>query len=184
MSPTRQSDDALVARVAQGDTDAFAALYDRHGRRTYLQARALCATAEQAEDVTQEAFLSLWRVSRGFDPRRGAFAGWMSAIVRNRVTDMWRRAAARPAEVAFPDEPALAGAASDDDVRRPLQRAVLRELLSGLPREQRDAIFLAYFEDLTAEQIASRVGVPLGTAKSRTRLGLAKLRRDVAPAHG
>jgi RNA polymerase sigma-70 factor (ECF subfamily) len=184
MSPTTQPDEVLVSRVAKGDTFAFAELYDRHGRRAYLQARALCATAEQAEDVTQEAFLSLWRLARGFDPGRGGFAAWMSAIVRNRVTDTWRRAAARPAEVGFPEEASQVLGATEDGVRRALERTVLRELLADLPREQRDAIFLAYFEDLTAEQIASRVGVPLGTAKSRTRLGLAKLRREIAPVHG
>ena len=177
MSPlARSTDEVLVDRVAGGDTAAFAELYDRHGRRTYLQARTLCATAEQAEDVTQEAFLSLWRLARGFDERRGGFTAWMGAIVRNRVTDTWRRAAARPAEVGFPGEPAHVLGAAHDDVRLALDRAALRELLAALPREQRDAIFLAYFEDLTAEQIAARVGAPLGTVKSRTRLGLAKLR--------
>ena len=170
-----------MGRVARGDTAAFAELYDRHGRRAYVQARALCATAEQAEDVTQEAFLSVWRLARGFDPRRGAFPAWMGAIVRNRVTDIWRRTAARPAEVGFPAEPAQVLGAAPDDVRVALERATLRELLAGLPREQRDAIFLAYFEDLTAEQIAARVGAPLGTVKSRTRMGLAKLRVAAVP---
>ena len=183
MSPlARSTDEVLVDRVARGDTAAFAELYDRHGRRTYLHARGLCATAEQAEDVTQEAFLSVWRQARAFDPRRGGFTAWMGAILRNRVTDAWRRAAARPAEVGFPKEPAETLGIAPDDARLALERTALRELLATLPREQRDTIFLAYFEDLTAEQIAARVGAPLGTVKSRTRLGLAKLR--VAAVHG
>jgi len=182
MSPlARSTDELLMERVARGDTAAFSELYGRHGRRTYRQARALCATAEQAEDVTQEAFLSLWRLARGFDARRGGFTAWMGAIVRNRVTDVWRRASARPAEVDFPAEPAQVVGAAPDDVRLALERATLRELLAGLPPEQRDAIFLTYFEDLTAEQIAARVGAPLGTVKSRTRLGLEKLRIAAVP---
>ena len=183
MSPlARSTDEMLVERVARGDTTAFAELYDRHGRRTYMQACGLCATAEQAEDVTQEAFLSVWRLARGFDAGRGAFTAWLGAIVRNRVTDAWRRAAARPAEVGFPAEPAQVLGAARDDVRLALDRAALRELLAELPREQRDTIYLAYFEDLTAEQIAARVGAPLGTVKSRTRLGLEKLRVAAVPS--
>ena len=122
----------LVERVAGGDTAAFAELYDRHGRRTYLQARALCATAEQAEDVTQEAFLSLWRLARGFDARRGGFTTWMGAIVRNRVTDAWRRAAARPAEVGL-SRRAGAGARRRPR-RRPARARAGRRCASCWPR--------------------------------------------------
>ena len=179
------TDEKLMVRVGQGDAKAFAELHRRHGGRVYLQARALCATAEQAEDVTQEAFLSVWRLALAFDPQRGTFGTWMAAIVRNRTTDAWRRAAARPAEVGFPLDPAhMQLAAEDRRVSASIERAALRELVAMLPPEQRDAIFLAYFEDLTVQEIASRVGVPLGTAKSRMRLGLAKLRMAAADAQG
>jgi RNA polymerase sigma-70 factor (ECF subfamily) len=173
-------DEELMAGVARGDARSFAELHRRHGRRVLLQARALCATAEQAEDVTQEAFLSVWRLAHAFDPARGSFLSWAAAIVRNRATDAWRRAASRPAEVAFLPELSQRLHATDDAAGAALDRAALAELVALLPPEQRAAIFLAYFEDLTAQQIATRVGVPLGTAKSRTRLGLARLRRAAA----
>ena len=171
------SDELLAARVAAHDAEAFAALYRRHRPGALRLAISLSASREVAEDVVQEAFLSVWRQARGFNAHRGRFAPWLNTIVRNRATDAWRRAASRPQLQVMPEAEIVAG----EQVEAPdgIERQAMRSLLTQLPAEQRDAIFLAYYADMTAEQIAVRGGVPLGTVKGRLRLGLAKLRAGV-----
>ncbi len=93
------SDAVLMARVADGDTAAFDELYRRHGRRALMLARKLCASRELAEEVAQEAFISLWRGAHAYKPGAGSVSAWLSSMVRNRAIDAWRRASARPVEV-------------------------------------------------------------------------------------
>lgn len=169
-------DDILMARVADGDSAAFDELYRRHGHRALLLARQLCASRELAEEVTQEAFISLWRGAAAYRPGAGTVSAWLSSMVRNRAIDAWRRAAVRPVEVeAFDDGPDQLRAPAYDEPPAP-ERAVALSLIGDLPAPQKEAVFLAYFGDMTHSEIATLADAPLGTIKGRIRLGLEKLR--------
>jgi RNA polymerase sigma-70 factor, ECF subfamily len=170
------SDRVLMAHVADGDAEAFEELYRRHNRHVLMHARHLCATKELAEEVAQETFISLWRGAHLYRPARGSVSTWLSGMVRNRAIDAWRRAAIRPVEVeAFEDGPGQLQSAIDPDTWTP-ERATVLSLIAGLPAGQKEAIFLAYYGDMTHTEIAAGTDVPLGTIKGRIRLGLEKLR--------
>jgi RNA polymerase sigma-70 factor (ECF subfamily) len=174
--PATTSDRVLITHVADGDTAAFDELYRRHHRRVLMHARYLCATKELAEEVAQETFISLWRGAHLYRPARGSVSTWLSGMVRNRAIDAWRRAAIRPVEVeAFEDGPGQLQSAIGLGTWTP-ERAVVLSLIAGLPAGQKEAIFLAYFGDMTHTEIAADMDVPLGTVKGRIRLGLEKLR--------
>jgi RNA polymerase sigma-70 factor (ECF subfamily) len=170
------ADAILMTRVASGDTAAFEELYRRHSRRALVLARKLCAGRELAEEVTQEAFISLWRGAHAYRSSAGSVSAWLSSMVRNRAIDAWRRASVRPAEVeAFEDGP--------DQLRAPghsepvaAERTVALSLIADLPAPQKEAIFLAYFGEMTHSEIAAAADAPLGTVKGRIRIGLEKLR--------
>lgn len=171
------SDDRLMRQVALGDSNAFEELYRRHVRGALLVARRHGAPPELAEEVVQEAFVALWRHAERFRSDRGSVAAWLSTIVRNRVTDAWRRASSRPAQVAEDSAPESVAAADNLGL---VERLAVRHELAALPAEQRDALVLSYFGGLTHEQIAESCDTPLGTVKGRLRLGLDKLRLSVA----
>ncbi len=169
-------DSVLMARVAEGDTVAFDELYRRHGHRAIMLARKLCASRELAEEVAQEAFISLWRGAHAYRPEAGSVSAWLSSMVRNRAIDAWRRASVRPVEVeAFDEGPDQLRGAAYADPPAP-ERAVALSLIAELPAGQREAVFLAYFGDMTHSEIATHADAPLGTIKGRIRLGLEKLR--------
>ena len=175
-------DSVLMARIAEGDTGAFDELYRRHGHRSLMLARKLCASRELAEEVTQEAFISLWRGAHAYRPGVGSVSAWLSSMVRNRAIDAWRRASVRPVEVeAFEDGRGQLHGAVSAEAPAP-ERAVALSLIADLPAVQREAVFLAYFADMTHSEIASFAGAPLGTIKGRIRLGLEKLRTGVEEA--
>jgi RNA polymerase sigma-70 factor (ECF subfamily) len=171
------------------DPATFARIYDEHARGVYAAAFRIVGSAAQAQDVTQDVFLKVWRRPRAFDARRGELGSYLRLMARSRALDLWRegQAAGRAS-----DRLKLAVATSEGRVEdRPAaaaeragERATVREALRHLPDAQREALVLAYWGGLTADQIAQRAHVPLGTAKSRIRLGLAKLREEVAGAVG
>lgn len=172
----KSTDSALMTRIADGDVAAFDELYRRHDRRVLMQARKLCASRELAEEVAQEAFLSLWRGAHAYRPGSGSVGAWLSSMVRNRAIDAWRRAAVRPVSVEMVDEgagqlPAVAGA----EPAAP-ERALALSLIGELPDTQKEAVFLAYFGDMTHSEIAALTDAPLGTIKGRIRLGLERMR--------
>jgi RNA polymerase sigma-70 factor (ECF subfamily) len=171
------SDDRLMAQISIGDARAFEELYRRHVRGALLAARRHGASPELSEEVVQEAFVALWRRAGQYRAHRGSVAAWLSTIVRNRVTDAWRRAAARPAQV--PEDSAPDAVAADDTLGHE-ERLAVRHQIAGLPDVQRDAIVLTYFAGMTHEQVAASRNIPLGTVKGRVRLGLEKLRVSVA----
>jgi RNA polymerase sigma-70 factor (ECF subfamily) len=174
--PAAASDRTLMARVADGDAEAFDEIYRRHSRPVLMHARKLCASRELAEEVTQETFISLWRSARHYQPARGSVSTWLSGMVRNRAIDAWRRAAIRPIEVeAFDDGAGGLRNATTTNGAAP-DRAVVLSLIAGLPAGQKEAIFLAYFGGMTHAEIAAGTDVPIGTVKGRIRLGLQKLR--------
>ena len=173
------ADAVLMARVAAGDADAFEAVYERHARPVHSYVLAQLDRSGEAEDVCQEAFLALWRHASRFDPRRGSVRGWLIGIARNQAIDRLRsRARQARAETA-----ALAVAALDppeDPVSRAgadrAEAARLRRLLDDLPAEPRDVLLMVHYGGLSQREIAEITGLPLGTVKSRLRLGLVRVR--------
>jgi RNA polymerase sigma factor (sigma-70 family) len=168
------SDEALVALVARGEEDALAALYDRFGRTAYGLALRVVRDAELAEDVVQEAFLSLWRNAGRFVPERARAGTWLLTLVHRRAVDLVRREERRRAE-PIESAPEAADAAAEEAPWLRLERERVRVALASLPDAQREAIELAYYGGFTQAELADRLGQPLGTIKSRMFAGLARL---------
>jgi RNA polymerase sigma-70 factor (ECF subfamily) len=177
------SDESLLAGVAAGDADAMTALVRRYQRRVYGLARTVLGDASAAEDVAQEAFVRLWRHAEAYDARRAPVATWLLTITRNLAIDAVRLRRADPTDpavlvaLALPSaEPGPAEAALVDfDVRR--VRAAIRDL----PDPQRRALVRAAFLGQTAAEIGTYEAIPLGTAKTRVRAAMLKLREALAP---
>jgi RNA polymerase sigma-70 factor (ECF subfamily) len=141
--------------------------------------------ASQAQDVVQDVFLRVWRRPQAFDERRGELGAYLRLMARSRALDLWREAQAAGratdrVKVVVADADAPPDLHPGEATERAETRRAVREALAGLPHLQREALVLAYWGGLTADEIAHRIHVPLGTAKSRIRLGLAKLRGDGA----
>jgi RNA polymerase sigma-70 factor (ECF subfamily) len=174
------TDAIILDRLVQRDEAALADLYDRHGRGAFSAAYRIVGDPETAEEVVQEAFLAIWRRAETYRPERGAVRGWLMTVVRNRAIDVIRARESRPRTTIIDDIPL---AAADDPVQAALTAAsgaAVRAAVAGLPADQRAAIELAYFSGLSYPEIAGRIGVPLGTVKSRLRLALERLRRQLA----
>jgi len=161
--------------------------YVRHGRGVYATAYGILGNDAQAQDVAHDVFLGLWRSPEKFDPRRGELGSYLRLRARSRALDVWRsgqaagRAGDRLQAVAVRDEDRVDGRPDAAHERRE-QRDIVRSALRRLPAHQREALVLAYWGGLTAAEIACRSHIPLGTAKSRLRVGLAKLREQCGPA--
>lgn len=169
------------------DPSAFERVYDEHSGGVYRTALGIVRDPAVAQDVTQDVFLRLWRRPGSFDARRGEIGSYLRLMARSRALDLWRegQAAGRAGDrLRIVTE--VHGDHADDAppvvLQRDTDRAAVREALHALPPVQREAVVLAYWGGLTAAEIARRSGVPLGTAKSRIRLGLSRL-RDVLPEH-
>lgn len=183
MSPG-DSDAVLMARIEARDARALGELYDRHAARLLGVARRILGGGGEAEEVVQEVFLFAWRSASSYDARRGAVLTWLLIAARSRAIDRLRsrrspsRPPTRPLDEAG-DPPARddVEAASADREWEALCRAAVGEL----PGDQRAVLELAYFEGLTQQEIAERTATPLGTVKTRTRLGLMKLRERLRP---
>jgi RNA polymerase sigma-70 factor (ECF subfamily) len=179
----RASDQSALRRIAQGEGDAVAELYDRHARSIYSLALRILHEPAEAEDVVQEVFSQAWRQASSYNPSRGAVAAWLLTLARSRAIDRLRARRARPHGPS--DERAagnLVDAAPlvDAQVLSAEQIDRLRVALDELPVLQRAAIELAYFEGFTHAKIAERLEQPLGTVKTRIRLALIKLRDVLA----
>jgi RNA polymerase sigma-70 factor, ECF subfamily len=182
VGPPAPTDAELAARIAGGDLAAFSVLYDRHAGRLHVWAvQALGRQA--AEDAVQEVFLRVWRHAGQFDPDRGSFLTWLSAIARHHVARELDRRGRSARVLAATEIEALLAEASDPGadveqqaLRRARAVALLREL-KGLPAEQRRVIVLAYFGGLTESEMARQLDLPLGTVKKRVRLAMQKLRK-------
>ena len=177
------ADEALMSLVGLGDAAAFAVLYDRHGRAAYALAHRMMGEKQAAEDLTQDAFIKVWRSAGGYRAGRGSVRTWILSIVHNRSIDQLRSLASRrrtqeKVEVEAPrSQPSEAFA----EAWRNAQRDQVREALATLPSEQLEILELAYFSGHTQVEIARMLGVPLGTVKGRTRLGLKKLGSHFRP---
>jgi RNA polymerase sigma-70 factor (ECF subfamily) len=179
------ADQAILARMAQGDGDALAELYDRYARPVYSLALRILRDARDAEDVVQEVFAQAWRHAARYSPARGVVAAWLVTLARSRAIDRLRARKARP-EGASDDRPGLQFIDSAPPIDHQLlsseQVTRVRAALEELPVLQRVAVELAYFEGLTHVEIANRLEQPLGTIKTRIRLALGKLRESLAGA--
>jgi RNA polymerase sigma-70 factor, ECF subfamily len=183
----RLADEDLLTLVERGDAEAFEVVYDRHSRVAYSLAFRLLGDRQTAEDLVQDSFLAVWRNAGGYTPARGSVRNWMLSIVHNRGVDRLRTLAAmgrrqealEQVELRRPDEPDAATLG----IGR-VMAGELREELSTLPTEQFDVLKLAYYGGFTHNEIAEMLELPLGTVKSRMRLGLERLRRGLGAAEG
>ena len=158
-------------------------MYERHAETVRRAAFSVVRDSALAEDVTQEVFLALWIRPDRYDPERGSFESLLRVMARSRALDAARRAGAiQRAHDRLQEQPGGDSAPADpaEAVTNELQSRRLRRAVRELPDEQREAIGLAYWGELTAAEVAARGGIPHGTAKSRIRIGLRKLRRDFA----
>lgn len=174
-----------MALVAEGDSRAFALLYERHVRAAAALAMQMCARRAIAEEVVQEAFFSFWRSRRHFDRSRGSVKAWVLGIVRNRAIDVLRQGVVH--RVAEESERELedllqARELTDGEVGRRERARELLSALDGLPPEQSRVITLAYYGGYTQTEIATMLDTPIGTVKGRMRLGLRKMAVSVPTA--
>jgi RNA polymerase sigma-70 factor, ECF subfamily len=181
----RLGDEELMSLVVAKEPAAFEVFFDRHGGAAYSLAHRIVGDRARAEDVVQEAFLSMWRSRAGYDRARGSVRAWVLGIVRNRAIDALRREA-RPGvpQLDFDDDAVLEARPAEERtdaeaVRRETAREV-RGALSDLPNDQSKVIELAYFGGFSHSEIAEILGMPLGTVKGRMRLGLEKMRGQMA----
>jgi RNA polymerase sigma-70 factor (ECF subfamily) len=171
------SDEALVALVARADEDALAELYDRIGRIAYGLALRVLRDERHAEDAVQEAFLQVWRSAATFRAERAKASTWILTLVHRRAVDLVRREERRQAD-PLTDDSALGQAPEDTEEAAWLrfERERVQGALKQLPDVQREALELAYYGGFSQSELAERLGVPLGTIKSRMFAGLARLR--------
>jgi RNA polymerase sigma-70 factor, ECF subfamily len=181
------ADEDLMALVRDGQARAFEIVFDRHAGPAFSLAYRMCGRRGLAEEVVQEAFLSLWRSGARYDRTRGSVRSWVLGVVHNRAIDALRRHAAHGAR-DVPDEGIAerlpAAELTDAEAARREESRAVRGALSALPAEQRQVIELAYFGGFTHAQIADMLGTPVGTVKGRMRLGLTKLRLSLGDATG
>jgi RNA polymerase sigma-70 factor (ECF subfamily) len=173
------SDEALVALIARGDETALAELYERIGRIAYGLAVRILRDERLAEDAVQEGFLTVWRTAVSFTAERAKASTWVLTLVHRRAVDLVRREERRRAEPLGDDEPgAAAGQAEgvEEVAWLRFERDRVQAALRELPDVQREAIELAYYGGFSQSELAERLGVPLGTIKSRMFAGLARLR--------
>jgi RNA polymerase sigma-70 factor (ECF subfamily) len=167
------------------DPATFSSMYDQHAPGVYGAALRILGDAAKAQDVAQDVFLRIWRDPSRFDARRGELGSYLRLMARSRALDLYResqaagRARERLTVVAAHEGEQRADERPAAVVEREEAGGLVRSALRVLPEAQREALVLAYWGGLTADQIAQRSGVPLGTAKSRIRLGLARLRAEV-----
>jgi RNA polymerase sigma-70 factor (ECF subfamily) len=168
-----------MALVHDGDARAFEVIFDRHGDVAFSLAYRMCARRSMAEDIVQEAFLSLWRSSVRYDRARGSVRSWVLGVVHNRAIDAFRRESVRITRTVGDEDIAERMPApdrTDTEVERRDEARQVRTALRDLPPDQRQVIELAYFGGFSHSQIAEMLKLPAGTVKGRMRLGLTKLR--------
>ena len=173
------ADEDLISLVEGGDAEAFAVLYDRHGRPAYSLAYRMMGEKQAAEELAQNAFIKVWRRAGSYRAERASVRTWILSIVHNRGIDQLRSHASRRRTQEKIEASAASSQPSEEafaETWRNTQAEQVREALSTLPKEQLKILELAYFSSYTHVQIAELLNVPLGTVKGRMRLGLKKIR--------
>ena len=181
----RLADEELMQAVQAGDPMAFETIYDRHGGAAFSLAYRIVGTRSAAEDATQDAFLAIWRSRVRYQRDRGSVRSWLLGIVHNRTIDALRRNqvhATRRADAEGIEEREAAAELTDVEAFRREEQRRVRAAIETLPEAQVKVIELAYFGGFTHNQIAEMLHEPVGTVKGRMRLGLDKLRRELAGA--
>jgi RNA polymerase sigma-70 factor (ECF subfamily) len=173
----------LIRGMATGDRDAFARFYDRYAPLVYPVILRIVRDAPDAADVAQEVFWESWQNAAAYDPARGSAEAWLFTRARTRAIDRIRAVRRRGATFVPPVDEAMAAAPPAPDAAAQAEdRSVVLRALERLPEPQREVIELAYYRGLTQTEIAARIQQPLGTVKTRLRLGLARLREMVKPS--
>jgi RNA polymerase sigma-70 factor, ECF subfamily len=178
----RLADEDLADHIRRGDGVAYEVLFERHGGAAFSLAYRMCGRRTLAEDIVQDAFLSLWR-GGGFDSARGSVRSWVLAAVRHRALDSFRHQTAKAGRDVHDEiaaESLVADEHTDAQVQREDDAQQVRGALIELPAEQRQVIELAYYGGFTHSEIAGMLDLPAGTVKGRMRLGLTKLRLSLA----
>lgn len=172
------ADEELISLAGQGEAQAFAVLYDRHGRAAYSLAYRMMGEKQAAEDLVQDGFLKVWRGAESYRAERGSVRTWILSIVHNCGIDQLRSTASRrrTQEKVEASAPVSQPSEAFAETLRNSQREQVREALGTLPREQLKILELAYFSGYTHVEIAELLSLPLGTVKGRMRLGLKKIR--------
>lgn len=184
-SENERESKALVARLADGDEQAFARFYDTTNRIVYGVALRILTDPSTAEDVTMEVYLQVWRTAKKYDPARGSVSSWLATLVRSRAIDSLRSRKARRTELEdnvddvadlrdHRPSPELASAEQG-------RSRIVRKAMDALSPDQREAIELAFFSGLSHTEVAVQTGLPLGTVKTRIRLGMLQLRKLLGP---
>ncbi|MFP5364785.1 MAG: RNA polymerase sigma factor [Thermoleophilia bacterium] len=176
------ADEDLMQLVRRANADAFEVVYERHSNAAFSLAYRMCGSRAAAEDVVQEAFVSLWRSGARYDRARGSVRTWVLGIVHNRAIDSLRRSVVhdrRRASDEGLEERFEARERTEVEVARLDEAAEIRQALQTLPSEQSRVIELAYFGGFTQTEIASMIDTPIGTVKGRMRLGLEKMRAQL-----
>jgi RNA polymerase sigma-70 factor (ECF subfamily) len=184
---TTVSDAELIALVTQGDQEALGVLYERYSRAVYSFSLRIVGDAQVAEEILQEVFVRAWQQGGSFQSSRGTLITWLLSITHNLSIDEVRRRKRRPQKAESEEPESILATLPDEglDVEEEVWLSSLREsiqdALQQLPAAQREAIELAYFQGLTQREIAETLGEPLGTIKTRMRLGMLKLREQLGP---
>jgi RNA polymerase sigma-70 factor, ECF subfamily len=177
------SDQAIMDLISNRDQNALSVLYDRYARLVYSMAYSAVGRSELAADISQDVFIKIWEKSASFDPSQGKLSTWIASITRYRSIDVLRRLNVRPEGNMVPWEYQDAQNSSDPDespveeaVEKSVRRQRIQKALAQLPENQRQVLALAYFQGYTNSEIAELLQEPLGTVKTRIRLGMQKLR--------
>jgi len=171
------NDAEIVARLVGGDREGFVRLYDQYSGLVYGVALRVLRNAVAAQDIVQDVFLQLWRNPGSFDPARGRLAPWLAVITRHKAVDSLRK---RKFEADPAESPALQSIIGEVSQPSYEEAELAKQLMAQLPAEQRQVLELAYLDGMTHVEIADCLGQPLGTIKSRIRLGLLFLRKELA----
>ncbi len=185
MTGEKSSDESLLlVQIAQKDQTALAKLYDRYGRPSYALAYKILGSIEEAEEVVLDVFSQIWQKAATYDPSRSRADTWLFMLTRSRSLDRLRvlQRTVRAAQACLEDAkiPSSSLAEPMEDAMIAERSAQVTAALEKLPEEQRIAIELAYYQGLTCAAIATKLGIPTGTVKTRIRLGISKLRQNLS----
>ena len=187
--PARLEDEALIQAIAKGQSAALGVLYDRYGRLVFSLAYQVLNDEALAEEITQEVFLQIWTKAKSFQSELGKVSTWLTSITRHRAIDTLRRRRVRPEghrvdwdPLEENDEPQWVDPLNvAAQVESNIQSLAIRQAIVQLPKDQQQALALAFFHGLSHQEIANTTGDPLGTVKTRIRLGMQKLRQVLEP---
>jgi len=171
------NDGEIIGLLRGGDREGFVRLYDQYAGLIYGVAMRVLRNAVAAQDVLQDVFLQLWRNPQAFDPERGKLGPWLAVIARHKAVDSLRK---QKFEVDTPEEQKPQPVSREASAERYADGERAKRLMAQLPADQRQVLELAYLDGMTHSEIASHLGQPLGTVKSRIRMGLLTLRKELA----